>query len=225
MKRNIILTVLFLSAKFAGATAPNADADFKSLLKLFPKGTFPYAITMESLKKDLLIRNGVETDKKSTQTQRRTRIGRQYYALLPDMAPFSRAPVMPEAIAALESPNNYALVYTFGHYDIDYRIAVYSKNGEFLFKKPIAFAETDKIQEVVLDENLKATFTTHNIAWAKDVEKHGFEKNKIKEIKIQKKELVDLAQLAKESLPNKDKKKNKPKSTPSVGKEPEVIRA
>lgn len=216
MKKSIILTLLTLCTGFSSrlfADEPTSDGTFQGLLKEFPQGKLPYKLTADALKHMLLQQYGLETGRAKSKTA--NRISRKYYALLPDMVRFSRIAKMPEPIMALESKTNYALIYTVTHYGTEYKVAIYNKQGAFLYKKVLAFANQDSLQAVVLDENLKAIFSTHAIVWEKDIKKEGYEKNNIKTITLVNESVVDLT-----IVPESEKKEQKEPATPNMPKNP-----
>ena len=229
MKKSIILTLLAFCTSFSTAifaVEPTGDATFQDLLKEFPKGKLPYTVSADDLKHQLLQQYGLE--KQTGKSKKVDRISRKFHTLLPDMVRFSRIAKMPEPIMALESKTNYALIYTVTHYGAEYKVAIYDKQGQFLYKRVLASASQSELQAVVLDENLKATFSTHTLVWERDIEKEGYEKNRIKSITLTKKDVVDLT-----IVPEAEKKEQKeplvpnaPKKSPVQSKkQPTIIRA
>jgi hypothetical protein len=232
MKKSIIFALLTFCTSFSAAifaVEPTGDVTFQDLLKQFPKNNLPYSLSAETLKHELLVRYGIEKEEKNaTQKTFNGRLNYKYRQLLPDMSRFSRAPLMPTPIAALETSTNYALIYTIDRYDVEYRVAIYNKAGEFLHKRVLASAHKDAIQSALIDENLNATITTHAIIWERDVEKEGYEKNKVKSFKVQKTEIVDIT--LPENTEKQEKKSRKTPISPKVPpvqqqKQPAVIRA
>jgi hypothetical protein len=97
-----------------------------------------------------------------------------------------------------------------------------------LHKQILAVAHNDVIQSALLDENLNATLATYKIIWEKDIEKDGYENNKVKSFKVQKTEIVDIT--VSERVEKREKKHPKapivPKAAPvQPQKQPAVIRA
>jgi hypothetical protein len=230
MKKSIILGLLTFCTSFSAAifaVEPTGDATFQDLLKQFPKSNLPYSISADALKHELLVRYGIEKEAE-TKKKPTNRLGYKYSSLLPDMSRFSRSPQMPSPVASLETKTYYALIYTMDRFEVEYRVAVYNKKGEYLHKRILAAAHNDVIQSALLDENLNATVSTHKIVWEKDIEKHGYEKNKVKSFKVQNTEIVDI------TVPEKTEKQEKkhpkapimPKASPvQQQKQPAVIRA
>ncbi len=230
MKKSIILTLLTFCTTFSTAifaVEPTGDATFQDLLKQFPKNNLPYSISAEALKHELLVRYGIEKEAE-TQKKYTSRLNYKYRSLLPDMSRFSRSPQMPTPVASLETKTHYALIYTLDRFEVEYRVAIYNKKGEFLHKRTLAIAHNDVIQSALLDENLNATVSTHKIIWEKDIEKDGYENNKVKSFKVQKTEIVDIT--VPETTEKQGKKHPKapivPKASPvQQQKQPTVIRA
>jgi hypothetical protein len=231
MKKSIILTLLTFCTSFSTAifaVEPTGDATFQDLLKQFPKTQLPYSLSAEALKHELLVRYGIEKEADSKKTKTTGRLNYKYRQLLPDMSHFSRSPQMPTPVASLETKTHYALIYTLDRFEVEYRVAIYNKKGEFMHKRTLAVAHNDVIQSVLLDENLSATISKHQIVWEKDIEKHGYEKNKVKSFKVQNTEIVDIT--APEKTEKQEKKHPKtpivPKASPvQQQKQPAVIRA
>jgi hypothetical protein len=226
MKKSIILTLLTFCTSFSTAifaVEPTGDATFQDLLKEFPQGKLPYTLTADALKHQLLQQYELET--RRTKSKVVNRISRKYYTLLPDMVRFSRIAKMPEPVMALESKTNYALIYTVTHYGVEYKVAVYDKQGAFLYNQVLAFASQETLQAVVLDENLKATFSMYDLIWEKDIKKEGYKKNNIKTLTLAKKSVVDLTIVPKSEKKEQKEPANIPKSEPVQSKkQPTVIR-
>jgi hypothetical protein len=230
MKKSVILAFLTFCTTFSTpifAVEPTGDVTFQKLLKEFPQGKLPYKLTTDVLKQELLQQYGLGTSQSKSKVSNSNRLSMKYHSLLPDMVPFSRMARMPEPVMALESETNYALIYMLSRYKPEYKVAIYDKQGQFLYKKILAFAQKDEIQAVVLDENLKATFSTHAIVWEKDVSKEGVEKNAIKSVTFTKEAVVDMTIVPEsEKKAPKESTPNVPKSPPAQSKkQPAIIRA
>jgi hypothetical protein len=230
MKNSVILAFLMCCTGFSNpifAVEPTGDVTFQKLLKEFPQGKLPYRFTADALKHELLQQHGLEAGQPKSKVYSSNRLSIKYHSLLPDMVPFSRMARMPEPVMALESKTNYALIYMLYRYKPEYKVAIYDKEGHFLYKKVLAFAANKEIQAVVLDENLKATFSTYALVWEKEIEKEGFVKNAIQTVTFTKEFVMDMTIVpASEKKEPKESIPNAPKSPPAQSqKQPAIIRA
>jgi hypothetical protein len=176
MKKVILLIV----AVFVTLAAQAQDTTFQGFLQQFPKATLPYSLSEAELQGQL------ESRAANAPVEKAKRLAWEYYEFLPtleDNARENRMPVYPEPIAALETPNHYAVIYNtgrnFARQYKTYNITVFDKAGNFVATRCIAGVNPTALAAATIDENLEVTIKEYSVNWSKDYITNGIEGNSI----------------------------------------------
>jgi hypothetical protein len=174
MKSIFLIPVFFFTLVSLTATTTNnvnnndngSEPTFQDFLAQFPKAGLPYAFRAEDLQAQM---------EKRTTAPVGQRLTWEYYHFLPmleESARHNRMPVYPEAVAAFETKEYYAVLYNTGRARTknlkSYHISVFDKAGNHLATHFVAGANAETITEAVIDENLKADVQAYQVNWSKE---------------------------------------------------------
>ncbi|MBK9338101.1 MAG: hypothetical protein IPM98_16760 [Lewinellaceae bacterium] len=173
MKSIFFIPVFFFALVSLSAASTNtanndngAKPTFQDFLAQFPKANLPYAFEAEDMQVQL---------EKRTAAPKAQRLAWEYYHFLPmleESARHNRMPVYPEAVAAFETNEYFAVLYNTGRAFTknlkSYHISVYDKDGNHLATHFVAGANAGTITAAVIDETLNADVQAYEVNWARE---------------------------------------------------------
>lgn len=165
-------TLVSLSAAVTNTVNNNdngSEPTFQDFLAQFPKASLPYAFEADDMQAQL---------EKRAAAPKATRLAWEYYQFLPmleESARLNRMPVYPEAVAAFETTEHFAVLYNTGRAFTknlkSYHISVFDKAGNHLATHFVAGANAETITEAIIDETLNADVQAYQVNWAKEYRK------------------------------------------------------
>ncbi|MEQ1744806.1 MAG: hypothetical protein ABMA02_05240 [Saprospiraceae bacterium] len=182
MKSIFLIPVFFFASVGLFATAANhndngTEPTFQEFLAQFPKANLPYSFNAEELQTQL---------EQHDASLKGKRLDWAYYQFLPmieESARHNRMPVYPEAVAAFETNEYYAVLYntgrTFTKNLKSYHISVFDKSGNHLATHFVAGANPNTITTSVIDETLHAAVQVYRVTWATEYQRGANDGNSI----------------------------------------------
>lgn len=184
MKSIFFIPVFFFTLVSLFATTTNtvnndngSEPTFQDFLAQFPKANLPYAFEADDMQAQLENR---------TAAPKGARLAWEFYQFLPmleESARLNRMPVYPEAVAAFETQEYYAVLYNTGRAFTknlkSYHVSVFDKAGNHLSTHFVAGANAETITEAIIDEALNADVQAYQINWAKEYRKGANDGNAI----------------------------------------------
>lgn len=154
----------------------NTEPTFSEFLGEFPSGRLPFAISVETLRQDLLA--GIETqhDEEADINPVYKRLGYRYAGILPalDRTRFSRSPEYIEPVMAFSTRQGHAVVYKFvrayNNLYCYYGVTSYDPDGVILNEQTFASRGPQTLMSGALDADFVLTNANYDLMWEKPTE-------------------------------------------------------
>jgi hypothetical protein len=169
----------------------NGEATFEELLAQFSKGTLPYSLTTN------VLRRHVDTMAYAKYRQQEKKVlpraFHQYFPSLESERKFSRMPPpLPEPFLAFEANGKHVLIYFTNRFGKSYYVSTFDAKGKLISEKPFAEVNLEEMTIATLEENLELTRIKYDIIWNKKQDENGYKNCKITELKLIKKTVESL---------------------------------